>query len=568
MLWRLIFIILYASLPLFFYRYLQDATATNDTVVYAIVYNPIASPRSSVVRLPVASDAAFRVERIEEDEHKKVAFIRSTAVEPLHADTTMDVKHVLTFDTGDLPPIGAVAFRIAKEPNPPEPPIQNEALTTTQENMELSNGLMSAVFDSSTGMLTGLESADGASLSVDQTWGYYTSYDASIDRTQSFGVTTSLANRDEQNSGAYIFRPSKPSQRLKPLRPKANAAVFLNTSVGMEVHASFEEPWLKQVTRVTHGVPYIEVEYTVGPIPISDGRGKEIVGRLATPIKSQGVFYTDSNGREFQTRKRNHRPSWDLRVHQPVAGNYYPVNAAIYIEDSEASLAVLVDRSQGGASLSDGSIELMVQRRTLADDSRGVDEALNETVGGMTPYPPYGNNERIGEGVVYRGKHRIMIGKGPVGASLARSAMDGAFAEPLVFVGSWSASDPVAFDKASFSGLQASLPANIMLVTLMRIPGRKSLTFLLRLGHQYGVGEDEVLSRPVSIDLTKLLLGYNVTSVEEMTLSGNQNLTHRMHYRLDWTGTTSNARVAVGSTTNITMAPMEIRTFELVASPQ
>jgi len=69
-----------------------------------------------------------------------------------------------------------------------------------------------------------------------------------------------------------------------------------------------------------------------------------------------------------------------------VAGNFYPVNAAMSLQDALASMAVVVDRSQGGASLHDGALELMVQRRNLADDDKGVAEPLNETCGGMTPY--------------------------------------------------------------------------------------------------------------------------------------------------------------------------------------
>jgi hypothetical protein len=38
--------------------------------------------------------------------------------------------------------------------------------------------------------------------------------------------------------------------------------------------------------------------------------------------------------------------------------------------------------SQGGASLADGELEFMVHRRVLADDSRGVQEPLNETMCG------------------------------------------------------------------------------------------------------------------------------------------------------------------------------------------
>lgn len=37
------------------------------------------------------------------------------------------------------------------------------------------------------------------------------------------------------------------------------------------------------------------------------------------------------------------------------------------------------DRSQGGASLANGAVELMQNRRVYHDDDRGVGEALNET---------------------------------------------------------------------------------------------------------------------------------------------------------------------------------------------
>ncbi len=45
----------------------------------------------------------------------------------------------------------------------------------------------------------------------------------------------------------------------------------------------------------------------------------------------------------------------------------------------DVQFTVLTDRSQGGASIADGQVELMVHRRTLNDDSLGVGEPLNET---------------------------------------------------------------------------------------------------------------------------------------------------------------------------------------------
>ena len=40
----------------------------------------------------------------------------------------------------------------------------------------------------------------------------------------------------------------------------------------------------------------------MGPIPIDDGLGKEIVTKLFSEVTSNKVFYTDSNGRDFIKR--------------------------------------------------------------------------------------------------------------------------------------------------------------------------------------------------------------------------------------------------------------------------
>lgn len=59
-----------------------------------------------------------------------------------------------------------------------------------------------------------------------------------------------------------------------------------------------------------------------------------MISRFSAPsLNTKGTFYTDSNGREFQKRVRDHRPTWDLDVTQPVSGNYYPVTAAAFVRD-------------------------------------------------------------------------------------------------------------------------------------------------------------------------------------------------------------------------------------------
>jgi lysosomal alpha-mannosidase len=94
-----------------------------------------------------------------------------------------------------------------------------------------------------------------------------------------------------------------------------------------------------------------------------DGIGKEVITRFTTDLQTDGLFYTDSNGRELLERKRNYRPTWELDLSEPESGNYYPVTSKILIRDAikQQELAVLNDRSQGGSSLNDGQVELMVR---------------------------------------------------------------------------------------------------------------------------------------------------------------------------------------------------------------
>jgi hypothetical protein len=81
-------------------------------------------------------------------------------------------------------------------------------------------------------------------------------------------------------------------------------------------------------------------------------------------MSTNETFWTDSNALGMQKRVLNKRPDYtiqegdDYQV-ENVTGNYYPVDSAIYVEGSGIRMTVLNDRSQGGSSLRDGTIELM-----------------------------------------------------------------------------------------------------------------------------------------------------------------------------------------------------------------
>lgn len=137
--------------------------------------------------------------------------------------------------------------------------------------------------------------------------------------------------------------------------------------------------------RVIDGAQSLEWEVQMHGIPSNkkqeEKQGYEVVVNWEIPeFQSADTFYTDSNGLEMQKRVLNYRPDFTLVTDEFASSNYYPINSAIAIRDESKSmqLTVMNDRSQGGSVLSDGSIELMQNRRLHHDDGRGVGEALNE----------------------------------------------------------------------------------------------------------------------------------------------------------------------------------------------
>ena len=59
---------------------------------------------------------------------------------------------------------------------------------------------------------------------------------------------------------------------------------------------------------------------------------------------------------------------------------------------------------------------------------------------------------------------------------------------------------------------------------------------MIRLGHQYGDGEDKNLSKSVEVDLATCMPGFFVVGVVEVTLSGNQDHSSWLATRFDWDG--------------------------------
>ena len=102
--------------------------------------------------------------------------------------------------------------------------------------------------------------------------------------------------------------------------------------------------WASQEISLYEDGEVVEVAWTVGPIPVDDNVGKEIIIRYDTDIQSQSKYYTDANGREVLQRTRDFRPTWSYEVTEPVSGNYYPINSRIWIKDQTRQLTVLTGK--------------------------------------------------------------------------------------------------------------------------------------------------------------------------------------------------------------------------------
>jgi len=183
-------------------------------------------------------------------------------------------------------------------------------------------------------------------------------------------------------------------------------------------------------------------------------------------------------------------------------------------------------------------------------------------------------------------------------AAAARAADEAAAAVPLSVASRWASSgrarygvDAAAADAAAawagseiaqhgadaISYLSKPLPPNVQIVTLRTLqPGK----VLLRLGHQFGLGEDGALSQPLSIDLATLfaLDALPIAAAIEMTLTANQEKAELQRRRQaksawriegepdgppeahDWRRT---APLDWSKSTVITLGPLEIKTFVL-----
>jgi len=337
--------------------------------------------------------------------------------------------------------------------------------------------------------------------------------------------------------------------------------------------------WLNCTLRVVLNAsdPSVALEYSVGAVPVEDQIGKEVVLQYSTVLRTGAAWWADANAREMQPRVRNQRYSYNqsLPIREPIANNYVPMNSAAYITDGTHSLTVLNDRAQGVASQLDGQLEVMVHRRLVDDDGRGVAEPLNETDIGITSYYSDPKAQRLGRGIVVAGTHYLFFGSAAGAAAQWRPKTQRVYAPftplfaPLPAGGS-AVADYIKSHAVDYSWLKTDLPVNVEVVTLAAWgqwqPSVKSAS-LLRLAHMFGVDEDAALSKPVSVDLSAL---FETTPavITPVSLTATRSAGEAAQ-RMEWRAVGDNAHANMGEhlvdsqlrAEVVTLNPLEVQTF-------
>ena len=275
-------------------------TESNDKIAVTL-YNPIAKPVSQYIRVPVVFGNYEVFDGNGQTVSKKALLAITDAVKSL-PERRSNATHELYFKV-QLPALGFTTYFIERTGN-----------TTEKIDTSIPIGMKGKSFtlqiDEKTGALTTI-TIIGKTHKFQQSFKYY----------KSIG-----GKKGYEDSGSYHFCPdgvaeSYVSQKL----------ISRQISGGIqEVNQQFSD-YVKQTIRTYEDEDYIEFDWTVGPIPIGDKIGKEVITRFETDFKTDNIFYTDANGR--QTIKRKFEEKKRGCTDNNVTGNWYPIYSRIAIRD-------------------------------------------------------------------------------------------------------------------------------------------------------------------------------------------------------------------------------------------
>jgi hypothetical protein len=514
----------------------------------AVLYNSLAQPAAAApVRVAVGMPAGVASYAVFDALYNNVTAQlvplspRDLALRALY-NATPGAQVVWLAFTAPLPAAGFSSFFIMPVAAHADAPHTHASVVTEAAgDSTVTNGRLTLTASAATGFVSRYQdSSTGVDVPLAQSWSFYVGFDGN-----------SSMDGSTQASGAYIFRPK--TETATPIGAGPASLTLVTGPVVNEFVSSLA--YVDQRTSLWAGADHAVVEWTVGPVDVSDGQSHEVITRYDTGLATNAAWTTDSNCHEHQQRRRNWRGNYTVTISEPVSGNYYPTNCMIKTSSPAVTFAVAVDRSEASGSLADGQLEIMVHRRLTHDDHRGVGEPLNEP--GVD-----------GRGLIIRGTHLLVAAPAAAAPAAYKRLQLESLSRPTavkLFAGMATLSPPqwLASYTPSASILAAPLPASIHLTT---VHVYNATNVLLRLTHVFEAGEDAALSADVTLSLATLFAGKTVTAATEMTMPGSQPLARvpQTVYRTD--GGASYTMPVVppppaGAALTVTLSAMQVRTW-------
>uniref|UniRef100_A0A915DCI5 Alpha-mannosidase n=1 Tax=Ditylenchus dipsaci TaxID=166011 RepID=A0A915DCI5_9BILA len=272
-----------------------------------------------------------------------------------------------------LPPIGFVRYdiieaddishkaRIHSLPGFASPIFETKELSGDSE-IYILNSHLKAVFDSKSGYLKSVASKAMSDQELQMQMNFVR-----------YGARPHNTSRNGDSlSGAYLFLPDGPA---RPLAADQNVYVLVEGPVRQYIFVIGPTEFGIQQTvyldvnsqslSINNGINLAAVDTSTRQRLQND----EVAMRLIVPsLEQEDKFYTDLNGFQMIRRRRFAK--------LPLQAQFYPMSGAMFVEDTKLRVSLLGRQALGAASLQPGWMEVMLDRRLVSDDDRGLGQGV------------------------------------------------------------------------------------------------------------------------------------------------------------------------------------------------
>ncbi|XP_070493438.1 alpha-mannosidase 2-like [Chironomus tepperi] len=315
-----------------------------------ILFNSLASKRVDVISLYVSE---VNVKIIDENGSNL-----QYQINPVFQDgRIVDVKKLLIHV--DLPALSLTVLKVVLDKNEDTDAIADVITDFEDEAPFIENPKMRLIFNETSGFLRQI-------------------YFKNRDEMYNTEIHFSGYKSTNWQSGAYLFKPEGEDKSLFSVFSQTRIIV-IKGRIASDIIV-FNSDLLTQAIRLyntgTHLDNAISIVNEIDFGSEDKNRNIELIMKVKTSINNskngEPEFFTDENGFQWQPRRKVSKLG--------IEGNYYPITTSMFIQDDSMRLTLMTTHAQGATSFQKGELEVMLDRRTGYDDSRGMCEGVLDSV--------------------------------------------------------------------------------------------------------------------------------------------------------------------------------------------